>query len=184
MAHEPSVFFCDVKATVSPEQSASLCCPASISLIKHDGTCFQLDQQALPSFERRLFQHISRRPSPQKKNTKSRCNTNLHAFNRSCESPIHLKARMHIHPGILKSPWGSQSLGYPTVPPILGNCYALGLRHWALRLGLLIALLQLLPAPRSRCGTGTISGPLSHLSTESTGIYFKHMYGVCFFCPP
>ena len=121
---------------------------------------------------------------PRKKNTKSRCNTNLHAFNRSCESPIHLKARMHIHPGILKSPWGSQSLGYPTVPPILGNCYALGLRHWALRLGLLIALLQLLPAPRSRCGTGTISGPLSHLSTESTGIYFKHMYGVCFFCPP
>ena len=63
---------------------------------------------------------------PRKKNTKSRCNTNLHAFNRSCESPIHLKARMHIHPGILKSPWGSQSLGYPTVPPILGNCYALG----------------------------------------------------------
>jgi hypothetical protein len=84
MAYEPSVFFCDVKTTVSPEQSASLCCPASISLIKHDRTCFQLDPQALPSFE--IFEKEDSSNTfhadlpPRKKNTKSRCNTNLHAF--------------------------------------------------------------------------------------------------------
>lgn len=177
MAYEPSVFFCDVKATVSPEQSASLCCPASISLIKHDGTCFQLDPQALPLKED--SSNTFHADPPRKKHTLNPAVIRIYTHLRGCESPIHLETRMHIHPGILKSPWGSQSLGYPTVPPIFGNCHALGLHHWALRLGLLIALLQLLPAPRSqRHGP---SGPLSHLST---GIYFKHMYGVCFFCPP